>query len=68
MKNVIASWLFESDGVVVALYVMNSGRSAVRVSNVDPDETIGITVYPTADRAKVGYEQMLSKMIAGGGC
>ena len=65
---IIASWFFQSNGVLVELYTINSGKFAVRMSDSDAGETVSITIYPSEARAKAGYEDLLQKTIAAGGC
>lgn len=57
---------FENDGTAVELYIMNDSKPAVRVFDTDADKTVGITIYPSMDRAKAAFDEMVAKMIAHG--
>ena len=66
--TIVETKQFENDGVLVEFYLMNDGKPAVRVSDSDAQATVGITIYPSQDRAKIGFDEMVSKMIAHGAC
>lgn len=59
---------FENDGTAVEFYIMNDSKPAVRVFDTDADKTVGITIYPSLDRAKAGFDKMVAEMIAVGAC
>lgn len=62
MVNVIKSKVFPEDGLSVELYVMNDGRHAVRMFDMDAQEVVGITIYPTPERADAAYEAVLTRV------
>lgn len=66
--TILETKVFENDGVMVELYLMNDGKPAVRVSDIPTSETIGITIFPSQDRAKSGFDAFVAKTIAHGGC
>lgn len=59
---------FENDGTAVELYFMNDSKPAVRIFDTDADKTVGITIYPSLDRAKMAFDEMIAKMIKTGAC
>lgn len=65
---IIETKQFENDGVLVELYLMNDGKPAVRLADSDAGKTVGITIYPSQDRAKAGFDEMVTEIIKTGGC
>ena len=59
---------FELDGTLVELYIMNNGKPAVRLADSDAGKTVGITIYPSADKAKAGFDSLVAKLAEVGGC
>lgn len=67
--QIIETKLFENDGTLIELYIMNNGKPAVRMSDVDmPSEFIGITIYPSPEKARSGFDALVAKLAEVGGC
>ena len=66
--QIIETKLFENDGTLVELYVMNNSKHAVRLADTDAGKTVGVTIYPTPEKARAGFDGLVAKLAEVGGC
>jgi hypothetical protein len=66
--QIIETKHFENDGTLVELYIMNNGKPAVRLVDSDAGKTVGITIYPTPEKARAGFDGLVAKLAEVGGC